>query len=82
MTATVPTTPNAQVRALVYCTFCGNRSMKNLASGQKLDLIFRLRRCDVPKLVFEFFHSRCAYCGERMGVQILDDAPPTPRCAF
>jgi len=56
--------------------------MKNLKSGATVDLIFDLRRCDVPKLAFEFFHSRCAYCGERMGVQILDDAIPAPRRAF
>lgn len=56
--------------------------MKNLANGESVDLVFRLRRSDVPKLVFEFFHSRCAYCGEAMGVKILDDDPPAPRRTF
>jgi len=74
---TVPA-PDSMCHALVYCTFCGNRTMRNMAKGRDVDVIFRMRRADVPKLVTEFANSRCAFCGEAMGVKVLGDEPATP----
>jgi hypothetical protein len=58
-------------RVQIYCTLCGNRSMRRADTGQDLEVVLVLSRDDVERVKSEVVTARCAYCGSGMALEEL-----------
>ena len=68
--------PDGLVLILIYCTLCGNRSMRNVETGRQSDMLLRVSRAELARMRSELPHTTCVLCGSPMDVKEMDDVEP------
>src|SRR5262252_1706502 len=75
------TDSDAAYRVQFCCSFCGNRSMRDVTTGTDVDIVLVLRRSDIEQAKAELTKARCVLCGEAVALVELgpaDDPPAGP----
>jgi hypothetical protein len=58
---------------LIYCTECGNRSSRNVDTGEEHDTVLRVTAEQLATIQADLPIMKCVYCQGKMALMVLDD---------
>jgi DNA-directed RNA polymerase subunit RPC12/RpoP len=66
------TTKLPLVYVSIFCTHCGNRTMVDANTGERITLQIKVVLRDYPQLCEDVAAMRCTDCGGPMDLKVLD----------